>query len=282
MKKLFTLFVAMTAVYSLSAKTVYLQANDDWKSFDAVLFVHSWGAEEADAQLALVPEHDHLFSAEIPDGNNNLCFVRMKDGSDKIIWDGDGKYWTKTGDLEIPEGKDCFWLIGGENGTWVKNGELPKVVLVGNFEGDASWAPLDKNILVPAEDKKSASLTVESLAKNNYEMKIWVDGFYLSLNGETIEEVVTNYRIHRDWNHADNVNMVNDGKNFVLDADETGNYIFTWTFASQNLVVTFPATTPTDVINAGADIKVVKRIVNGQLVIEKNGVRYNTLGAEIR
>ena len=41
MKKIFSLFVAVMAICSLSAKTIYLQVNDDWKSFGAVFFVHS-------------------------------------------------------------------------------------------------------------------------------------------------------------------------------------------------------------------------------------------------
>ncbi len=39
---------------------------------------------------------------------------------------------------------------------------------------------------------------------------------------------------------------------------------------------------PTAVEAANAEVKSVKRIVNGQVVIEKNGVRYNLLGTEIK
>ena len=42
------------------------------------------------------------------------------------------------------------------------------------------------------------------------------------------------------------------------------------------------ATEATAVDNVKADVKAVKRIENGQLVILKNGVRYNVLGAEIK
>lgn len=37
----------------------------------------------------------------------------------------------------------------------------------------------------------------------------------------------------------------------------------------------------TGVKNVNADVKAVKRIINGQMVIEKNGVRYNTVGAAL-
>ena len=53
MRKIFSFFVAVMAVSSLSAKSIYLQVNDDWKSFGAVFFVHSWGgAADADVKLA--------------------------------------------------------------------------------------------------------------------------------------------------------------------------------------------------------------------------------------
>ena len=277
MKKLFTLFVALTAVVSLSAKTIYLVANDDWKSYGAVFFVHSWGGvADADAKLALVTGEESVFSADIPDDNNNLLFVRAQGESTSIPWDTEN-LWTKTGDLEIPEGKDCFTLTDWTNGVWSKYGDpvLPSVSIVGNFEGDVTWGK-DAHPMTPAIDSLTASVTF-ALPKDTFEIKVWVDGDYLSLNGEG----ETLYRIHRDWNHADNVNLVNSGRNFEFIADVAGDYTFTWTYASKNLVVTYPEI-PTGIENRMVQDKAVKRIVNGQLVIEKNGVLYNALGAEMR
>ena len=112
MRKIFSFFVAVMAVSSLSAKSIYLQVNDDWKSFGAVFFVHSWGgAADADAKLALVEGEEYLFSAEIPNDNNNLLFVRAQGDSQSIPWDTEN-LWTKTSDLVIPEGKDCYYLAG--------------------------------------------------------------------------------------------------------------------------------------------------------------------------
>lgn len=278
MRKLFTLFVALMAVVSLSAKKIYLIPNDDWKSFGAVFFVHSWGgAADGDAKLAAVEGDDNAFFAEIPDDNNSLLFVRAQGESESIPWETDN-LWNKTADLEIPEGKDCFRLTGWETGEWMKYGEviLPTVALVGNY-GEDMWGANATNTMTPANDGLTAAVKL-TLAANTYEIKVWVDGAYMSLNGEGD----TMYRILRDWNHADDVNLVNDGRNFEFVADVTGDYTFTWTYASKDLVVTFPAKDPTAVENTNAAAKAVKRIVNGQLVIEKNGVLFNALGAEIR
>ena len=273
MKKLFTLFVAMTAVMSLSAKKIYLVANDNWKEAEAVLFVHSWGGESIDpVQLTLVENEDYLYEAEIPDGNKNLLFARMAPGSTTIDW---GNVWTKTDDLLLPEDKDCFWMIGWTAGTWLVKGERPAVSLVGNFEGDATWGE-GAHPMVAADDKLSASVTFP-IEAGVYELKVWVAGNYMSLNGEG-ESL---FGIHRDWNHADNVNLA-DGRNFQLTADESGDYTFTWSYFSRNLVVTFPAKSPTAIDNTAAETKAVKRIVNGQLVILRDGNTYTLTGQLVK
>ena len=275
MRKIFSFFVAVMAVSSLSAKSIYLQVNDDWKSYGAVFFVHSWrGAADADAKLALVEGEEYLFSADIPDDNNNLLFVRAQGDSQSIPWDSEN-LWTQTGNLEIPDGKDCYYLVGWTDGAWLAHGERPAVSIVGNFPGEGTWGP-DAHPMIIAEDKASASVTF-ALEAGTYEMKVWLEGFYLSLNGEG----ETKYQINRDWNHADNVNTVNNGRNFELTVDQAGNYTFTWTFASQNLVVAFPKL-PTAVETIQTEGKSVKRIVNGELRIIRDGKTFNALGAEVK
>ena len=275
MRKIFSFFVAVMAVSSLSAKSIYLQVNDDWKSFGAVFFVHSWGgAADADAKLALVEGEEYLFSAEIPNDNNNLLFVRAQGDSQSIPWDTEN-LWTKTSDLVIPEGKDCYYLVGWTDGAWLSHSDSPAISIVGNFKGDETWGS-GAHPMTIAGDKASASVTF-ALEAGAYEMKVWLEGFYLSLNGEG----ETLYQIHRDWNHADNVNMVNSGRNFELVADQAGDYTFTWTFASQNLVVAFPDI-PSAVETIQTEGKSVKRIVNGELRIIRDGKSFNALGAEVK
>jgi hypothetical protein len=276
MRKIFSFFVAVMAVSSLSAKSIYLQVNDDWKSFGAVFFVHSWGgAADADVKLALVEGEEYLFSAEIPNDNNNLLFVRAQGDSQSIPWDTEN-LWTKTSDLVIPEGKDCYYLVGWTDGAWLSHGDSPAISIVGNFKGDETWGS-GAHPMTIAGDKASASVTF-ALKAGAYEMKVWLEGFYLSLNGEG----ETLYQIHRDWNHADNVNMVNSGRNFELVADQAGDYTFTWTFASQNIEVNFPEKIPSPVENIQTEGKSVKRIVNGELRIIRDGKTFNALGAEVK
>lgn len=274
MRKIFSFFVAVMAVSSLSAKSIYLQVNDDWKSYGAVFFVHSWGgAADADAKLALVEGEEYLFSAEIPDDNNNLLFVRAQGESESIPW-GTDDLWTQTGDLVIPDGKDCYYLVGWTDGAWLSHGDSPAISIVGNF-AEGAWGP-EAHPMTIAEDKASASATF-ALEAGSYEMKVWLEGFYLSLNGEG----ETLFQIRRDWDHADNVNIVNEGRNFELIVDQAGDYTFTWTFASQNLAVSFPEI-PSAVETIQTEGKSVKRIVNGELRILRDGKTFNALGAEVK
>lgn len=103
-----------------TTKTIYLNTGGSslWNQANAVFFEHSWGAEDSDLKLTQV-EGD-LYKAEIPVGNSSILFVRMPAGSESIIWDGDGKYWNKTGDLTIPNDKNLYTITGwGEtDGAW--------------------------------------------------------------------------------------------------------------------------------------------------------------------
>lgn len=240
MKKIFSLFVAMMAVVSLSAKTVYLNpGSSTWADAGAITFIHAWGgtATVTNVQMLPVKEGSAILSADCGD-NNKIVFVRMAPDSVTINWDDN---WGKTADLTIAEDKDLFtvtgWSEGLAVGDWSVYEEeeekvvLPEVKLAGTM---TEWATNAKT-MTPAEDSLSASVTV-TLDVATYEFKIVSDGNYLSLNGEG----ETLFGIHRNWNHADHVNLINNGRNFQLTADAAGEYTFTWTYADSTLVVTFP------------------------------------------
>ena len=74
--------------------------------------------------------------------------------------------------------------------------------------------------------------------------------------------------------------MTGNLDNMHLVADIAGDYIFTWTFATNTLAITFP--TNEGINNTAVENQVVKMIENGQLIIIKNGVRYNAQGAIVR
>lgn len=106
-----------------------------------------------------------------------------------------------------------------------KTGEavvLPTVILHGNFTG--SWADTDP--FVAAADRLTASLAL-TLAEGTYEFGFKFDGAWKA-NGANIT---------RDANTA---NLATGDGNMHITADVAGEYVFVYTFATQELVVTYP------------------------------------------
>jgi hypothetical protein len=152
-------------------------------------------------------------------------------------------------------------------GDAVKTGDAvvdPVVSIAGSMN---SWNA-SADVMVLAEDKATASLTL-NLAAQTYEFKVVINGGDWRSNAQefTRENAVA-------------ADMTGNLDNMHLVADVAGDYIFTWTFATNTLVITFPRNEGID--NTAVDNKAIKRIVNGQLVIEMNGVIYNAQGTIVR
>ena len=141
---------------------------------------------------------------------------------------------------------------------------IPTVAMHGDFLG--SWA--DTENFTVAEGDATASLTL-NLAVGNYEfgMRIGGSGNWTA-NGATLT---------REANSTDV--SVGSG-NMKLIADLAGDYIFTYTFETNTLAVTFPI--GTGITNTAVDAQIIKTIENGQLIIIKNGVKYDVHGTIIR
>ena len=87
------------------------------------------------------------------------------------------------------------------------------------------------------------------------------------------------------FSHWKEDNSTNQTRSFSFAYDFTNGYYYDYTFryyAPDRTAIFIPDPTATSIDNATTSIKAVKRIVNGQMVIEKNGKLYNALGAEVR
>ena len=65
-----------------------------------------------------------------------------------------------------------------------------------------------------------------------------------------------------------------------IKANDAGSYTFTFVPTGLTLSVQYPGSA-TAVDNVEPSSKATKRLENGMLIIEKNGVRYNVLGAKL-
>lgn len=99
---------------------------------------------------------------------------------------------------------------------------LPNIILHGNFTG--SWA--DTEAFTPASDSLTASLTL-ALAEGTYEFGFKFDGAWKA-NGANLTR------------EANTANLSTGEGNMHIAADVPGNYVFTYTYETQGVVVTYP------------------------------------------
>lgn len=149
----------------------------------------------------------------------------------------------------------------------VKTGDAqvdPVVSIAGSMN---SWNA-SADVMVLAEDKATASLTL-NLAAQTYEFKVVMNGSEWRSNAHEFTR-----------ENATAAEMTGNLDNMHLVADVAGDYIFTWTFETNTLSIAFPIGDGID--NTAVENKAIKRIVNGQLFIEMNGVLYNAQGTIVR
>ena len=114
MKKLSLLTTAVLCTLWLSAKTIYLNTGGTnlWGADNATFFIHSWGNVDSDVQMTQLS--GDVYSANIPDANNNLLFVRMASGATAIDWNN---YWSKSPDMtNMGDENLCVISDGGFDG----------------------------------------------------------------------------------------------------------------------------------------------------------------------
>jgi len=186
-----------------------------------------------------------------PDQDGNVCFVLDAEG-----------------DVVVTYIKDNVFKVEGSF--------VPAPVKIIGING---WTEAtDAIAFTPEEDHLTTSATIY-LEGWYYEFKMIVGGAWL---GKENEDGL--YGLHREWTKVSGLTY--EGKNIKLTMDDKdlvpGNYKFTWTYATGELNVTFPDKETTALDNTNADAKVIKTIENGQLVIIKDGIRYNAQGAVVK
>lgn len=143
-----------------------------------------------------------------------------------------GNYTLKASSPAIGKGTNGSTL---GDPRWVPAAEepvLPYMAIIGDMN---NWAGTE---LVPAEDKLSASCTINLAMNDNkgYGFKVLVgDKAYCIQPGDSW------YGFHRNWTSASGIDYVaaeNDA--FWLSIDKAGDYTFKWTMAEKKLEITFP------------------------------------------
>jgi hypothetical protein len=218
----------------------------------------------------------NTYQLKVVDGDDWLGFDALTEktpGLFKDDWGNINFTLEEAGDITV-----TFIKENGQITTFTVKGNyvLPSVTLAGSMN---SWSPTAEGYaFTPAEDKLTASLTV-TLNDYYYEFKVVVGGS-LWMGKETGGNY---YELKRDWNTVSD--LVADKPNLVIKPDVVpGDYTFIWTFANNALEVIFPSQGGDEsaIDNTAVDAQIIKTIENGQLIIIKNGVKFNAQGAVVR
>ena len=206
---------------------------DSWA--DTKNFVVAPGGATASLTMTLAARDNYEFGMRLrSNGNwtsNGASFSRATPSASIVAGEGNitlnadvaGEYtftWTfATNTLSI---------------TYPEGGSTPTPTAVAAKGGWDSWAdPLN---FTPALDGLTATATLTGLTAGNYEFKLII--------GETTGDAATwDWRsnanaYHRFWTSASGITENLD--NMELQADADGDYILTWTFATNALSIQFP------------------------------------------
>ena len=145
------------------------------------------------------------------------------------------------------------------------------MMAVDKIEVWGNWDSWTKHELISTDGDVTASFTVNLTEVKTYEFSIIVKENWYKV---AIDPVTRANNETTDFGSTGNAQLV---------ADVAGDYTFTWTFADEKLTVTFPDNGGgTALDNTAAENKAIKRLVNGQLLIEKKGKVFNAQGVEVK
>ena len=229
MKKIFTLFAALAMVMSMSAATWTVAGEPA-----AVFHNQNWSNNAAANDM--VQQADGTFKWERTDlslaANTTIQFKVCKDHGWTTAYPSNNKVLKiqKSGLYTITI---TFNPSGNTVNATATLQEEQEVIATVAVKG--AWDTWSKTTaLTLAEDKKTATTTIAIAKTGNFEFGLEVSGGFVAE-----KNVIT-----REANVAEGLDS-NTG-NMKLTADVAGDYIFTWTYATKTLTVTYPeaGTTP--------------------------------------
>lgn len=258
------------------AKTLYFNEGV-WGEADAARYELYCITNESWLTLEEVEDEDGIFSAEISSAVTDVVFCRMDPTLPEGQW---SSLQNQTVDQNIPEGKDLFKVTSwGEGygakctGTWSVYGEKSLengFYLIGSFGGVDAWNVEDltaakqftwnKHI---GDENEEWTITIDLAEGDKFKAVYVYEGAITSYipDGTDNDYVV-------DANHAGEAKTIYFQQKY--NNDWGGHF-----YIEPNSATAIDQTT-------SDQHQTTKSIVNGQLLIIRDGKTYNVLGAEIR
>lgn len=282
MKKITSLFVMAMVAMTMSAqstRTIYLDANI-WQTSDVnpVFAVHVWNTGEDDAaDYWFEAVEGTIYKAEIRDDAVSAIFLR-KDPADAqvmdLIWGGEWNRSETTIPADQNEYRILSWGSGegtGEHGEWMNYGDpiAPVADVIVKVKKPAEWPGMNIwawgssdaafNALFP--EGTWPGIAMEAIGDDWYQFTVKADAWFLFNNGTgDAQSQAAQAPSAACFNIGTGIDA--SGHFEVVDAD-------------------CPDDTAVEEVAVKANAS-VKKIVNGQLVIMREGKAFNALGAEMK
>jgi len=248
------------------------------------------GAWEYNDGITLVPAENKLTaSATVELTEDYYEFQLVDNGTWKGKWinnDNDKYYLTRSvlsvNNLEYGKqnlvitpdvaGNYTFTWTYGTGELTVEFPDLPAPVyyLAGSMFGDGDWGET-KQLMTEIDGVWSKTVTFESTDYKEFKIVRSVEGIHV------ISQDWFGLATYQNITATTSDLVIGSGdSNIGITPSRTGDYGFTFDPDGNKLSVTFPTATAVDETDVKA--KAEKKVVNGQLIIMKNGVRYNVIG----
>jgi hypothetical protein len=223
----------------------------------AIANIYFWSAPAATATYTVAGNNAELFNNTTWDPTNIANNMDLQE---------EGIYKFEKTDVTLPEGNIEFKVVKDHNwsaGAWPADNYVLNIPEAGVYTititfneettdvaaeavktGDAQVDPVvsiagsmnswnaSADLMTLAEDKQTASLTL-NLAAQTYEFKVVLNGGDWRSNAQEFTR-----------ENATAAEMTGNLDNMHLVADVAGEYVFTWTFATNTLVITYPNAGP--------------------------------------
>ena len=286
MKKLFFLVALMAGIMATNVnatRTIYLDATM-WNVDNPVYAVRVWtqsDADGADYWFTAVSGEAGIFTADIRDDAKYAIFCRKNPNDGEVMNTAFGGAWNRAY-AEIPTDKNMFtitaWTGGeGENqslGSWSNKGQAAPIAdVIVKVKKPATWG----SIYLWAWDSKDATFMAQftawpgvagkDLGNGWFQVTVKDDAWFKFTSGPG-ESILESTAAHCVAAHCFTISDqtqkggMNQDEYILVDADCSA--------------------VPTAISNTEVEGVAVKRIVNGQMVIVRDGKTFNALGTEIR
>ena len=250
-----------------------------WEGNQEKFAIYSWADGKAAVwsdYMTLAENETDIWTGTIPAGYTDVIFVRFANASTTPSWEDN--MWNQTVNLTVQEGKDMFSITGWGDyegapctGVWSKYGVAPLTdgfYLVGKFGGIDAW--------------DYASLTAEKqfvwnahIGEGNEEWKVVAD----LVAGDKVKACYVYQGAITEYFPG------GEGNEYVVDENHAGagktiyfQQMYNSDWGGQFYI---EPNAGSAIHNAAVEAKTVKMMENGQLVIIKNGVKYNVLGTAL-